>query len=119
MFNPYECMRQFSHDGHFENLLSITEDGSETKWRYGPYLTSSLSPFKKSDYLRLPGKEDVGHLDPRDVPRAYRPHFGPLTDTRSNSIRIRLAGYILQRSTCRHVSQSGPIPRGLGVEVAG
>ncbi|WWC62013.1 uncharacterized protein I303_104600 [Kwoniella dejecticola CBS 10117] len=49
-----DCYRTFAKDGHFENLLSIENENGEKEWKYGPFLTTRLSPSAPKDYLELP-----------------------------------------------------------------
>ncbi|WWC70034.1 uncharacterized protein I206_103978 [Kwoniella pini CBS 10737] len=60
-----DCYRTFSKDGHYENLLSIDKENGEKEWKYGPFLTTRLSPSTPKDYLELP-QVNIGTLqDPR------------------------------------------------------
>lgn len=51
------CMREFSRDGHFENMLSIDMGASKTEWRYGPFLTTRLSSRTAASYEAIAGPD--------------------------------------------------------------
>ncbi|GAA6044985.1 hypothetical protein JCM8097_004677, partial [Rhodosporidiobolus ruineniae] len=53
-----ECVRAFSRDGHFENLLEVEGDGV-SRYRYSPFVTARLGYAGPMDYLRLPAKENI------------------------------------------------------------
>ncbi|GAA6005947.1 hypothetical protein JCM10207_007284 [Rhodosporidiobolus poonsookiae] len=56
-----KCMRAFSTDGHFENLVefdnAINKDSSTATragWRYGPFLTGRAAHAGAKDYVKVP-----------------------------------------------------------------
>ena len=68
-YDPFQedCFRTFDRDGHFENLL-ISEDSADTKqWKYGPFLTTRLSPTAPDDFLELPSEADMKKMKPDEV----------------------------------------------------
>lgn len=44
----------FARDGHFENMLTI-DTASTTEWRYGPFLTTRLSPRTAPSFEAIAG----------------------------------------------------------------
>jgi len=67
-----DCFRTFGRDGHFENLL-ISEDSADIKqWKYGPFLTTRLSPTAPDDFLELPSEADMKKMNPDEVQGSCR-----------------------------------------------
>jgi hypothetical protein len=68
-YNPNEndCYRAFERDGHFENLLISDEATGKKEWKYGPFLTTRLSPTLPNDFLELPSEAEMRDANPVDV----------------------------------------------------
>ncbi|WRT67365.1 uncharacterized protein IL334_004336 [Kwoniella shivajii] len=66
-FYWFDCYRKFARDGHFENLLEVDKINERKEWRYGPFLTTRLSPTTIKDYVELPAESKFSSLDPSKV----------------------------------------------------
>ncbi|WWC90909.1 uncharacterized protein L201_005847 [Kwoniella dendrophila CBS 6074] len=62
-----DCYRIFSHDGHFENLLETQNEKGEKEYKYGPFLTTRLTPGVVQDYIKLPSKEQIKDKKPNEI----------------------------------------------------
>lgn len=60
------CSRLFTQDGLFENLLSI-DRGAYTEWRYGPFITTRLSPRTTGSFVHLPPQSQFKDQPPSAV----------------------------------------------------
>jgi len=72
--NDNDCYRAFERDGHFENLLIAdkpTGNGGK-EWKYGPFLTTRLSPTLPDDFLELPSEAEMRDVQPSDVKGPYK-----------------------------------------------
>ncbi|GAA6044340.1 hypothetical protein JCM8097_004576 [Rhodosporidiobolus ruineniae] len=61
-----DCLRMFNRDGHFENLLEQTQNG-ETRYSYGPFLTTRLTASSPKDMVELPPPSALNGTAPDKV----------------------------------------------------
>jgi len=62
-----ECQRTFDRDGHFENLVIYDAPEATKQWRYGPFLTTRLSPITPDDLLELPSEAEIKNIKSSEV----------------------------------------------------
>jgi len=63
----HECHRTFDRDGHFENLIIYDAPDATKQWRYGPFLTTRLSPTTPDGFLELPSEAEIKNTGPSNI----------------------------------------------------
>ncbi|KAM0756010.1 hypothetical protein T439DRAFT_376272 [Meredithblackwellia eburnea MCA 4105] len=85
-----DCYRSFSRDGHFENLLKV-EDAGRSEWRYGPFITSRLSPRGLKTFVKLPSEASFQKVRPQEVKATDYTFDWQLTFSTLSPARLALA----------------------------
>lgn len=92
LFGDFPCGRDFTKDGHFENLIEFDDarDGDKTTatkmgWRYSPFLTTTFGYPGPLDHVKVPlegsTEEDGAFLRPCSRSLARREAHAPASQT--------------------------------------
>jgi len=99
--NDNDCYRAFERDGHFENLLiadKSTGNGGK-EWKYGPFLTTRLSPTLPDDFLELPSEAEMRDVQPSDVKGPYEYELNWLW--LNIRVLVRLEDHVFRHVSCQ------------------